>query len=134
DGEWDCVVTGGVSDLLTPLEWLAYDAMGLLSPTGSILSFDARANGTLLGEGAAMFVLKRLADAERDGDTIYAVLSGASVASAPSGTMPAAMVRHSALSRAMRSALADAGTDPSGVQLVACDAPGVAAADAEELG
>jgi acyl transferase domain-containing protein len=134
DGEWDCVVTGGVSELLTPLEWVAYDKLGYISPTGVVAPFDALADGTLLGEGAAMFVLKRLADAERDGDFIHALITGTSVTSSPDGAVPTAMLRHSALSRAMRSALASAGADPSGVQFVECDAPGVPKADADELG
>ena len=46
---------------------------GALSPTGTIRPFDRRADGILIGEGTGIVVLKRLADAERDGDRIYAV-------------------------------------------------------------
>ena len=49
--------------------------IGALSATGT-RPFDAGADGFVMGEGAALFVLKRLADAERDGDRIYAVLLG----------------------------------------------------------
>jgi acyl transferase domain-containing protein len=55
--------------------------LGALSPRQQLRPFDKKADGTLLGEGIGMLVLKRLQDAERDGDRIYAVIKGVGIAS-----------------------------------------------------
>ncbi len=56
--------------------YMCFSKTPALSPTGDARPFDANADGTILGEGLGMVVLKRLADAERDGDRIYAVIRG----------------------------------------------------------
>ena len=55
------------------------DAGGVTSPDGHVRAFDARANGTVFGSGGGIIVLKRLADAIADGDTIHAVIKGSAV-------------------------------------------------------
>ena len=55
------------------------DGGGIVSPDGHTRAFDARANGTVFGSGGGILVLKRFADAESDGDTIYAVIKGTAV-------------------------------------------------------
>ncbi len=74
-GERDQVIVGGVNTHLAPESFIGFCKMGALSADGSF-PFDKRANGFILGEGAAVFVLKRMKDALRDGDTIQAVIKG----------------------------------------------------------
>ena len=72
NGEYDAVVTGGIDRNMGVYGFVKFCKIGALSATGT-RPFDAGADGFVMGEGAALFVLKRLADAERDGDRIYAV-------------------------------------------------------------
>ncbi len=74
-GDRDQVIVGGVNTHLAPESFIGFCKMGALSAEGSF-PFDKRANGFILGEGAAVFVLKRMKDALRDGDTIQAVIKG----------------------------------------------------------
>ena len=73
--DFDAAVTGGVDRNMGAAAFVKFCKIGALSATGT-RPFDAGADGFVMGEGAALFVLKRLADAERDGDRIYAVLLG----------------------------------------------------------
>ena len=70
---YDSVVCGGVDRNMGPATFVKFCKVGALSADGS-RPFAKGANGFVMGEGAAMYVLKRLADAERDGDKIYAVI------------------------------------------------------------
>ena len=79
-GDFDAVVTGGVDRNMDTAGFVKFCKIGALSATGT-RPFDAGADGFVMGEGAALFVLKRLSDAERDGDRIYAVLLGLAGAS-----------------------------------------------------
>ncbi|MGF1510499.1 MAG: beta-ketoacyl synthase N-terminal-like domain-containing protein, partial [Myxococcota bacterium] len=72
---FDAVVTGGVDANMSASTFVKFCKIGALSATGT-RPYDEGADGFVMGEGAAMFVMKRLADAERDGDKIYAVLRG----------------------------------------------------------
>ncbi|MGO9651565.1 type I polyketide synthase, partial [Mycobacterium sp.] len=74
-GDFDAAVTGGVDRNMDATGYVKFCKIGALSATGT-RPFDAGADGFVMGEGAALFVLKRLSDAERDGDRIYAVLLG----------------------------------------------------------
>ena len=71
-----CVVTGGVDTFNDIFMYMCFSKTPALSPTGDAKPFDAAGDGTILGEGLGMVVLKRLADAERDGDRVYAVIKG----------------------------------------------------------
>ncbi|MGA8247863.1 MAG: polyketide synthase, partial [Nocardioides sp.] len=75
DGDYDAVITGGIDRNMGVYAFVKFCKIGALSATGT-RPFDAGADGFVMGEGAALFVLKRLADAERDGDRVYAVLLG----------------------------------------------------------
>jgi malonyl CoA-acyl carrier protein transacylase len=72
-GEVDQVIVGGVNTHLTPESFVGFCKMGALSAKGSY-PFDERADGFVLGEGATSFVLKRMKDALRDGDTVLGVI------------------------------------------------------------
>src|SRR5690606_14252107 len=79
-GDADVVLAGGVNALVTPLVTVGFDEVGgVLAPDGRIKSFSKDADGYARSEGGGMLVLKRLADARRDGDQIYAVIAGAAI-------------------------------------------------------
>jgi len=75
-GECDAAVAGGVNVILSPHLYVALSQNGMLSPDGRCKTFDAGANGYVRGEGVGAILLKRLADARRDGDHVYAVIRG----------------------------------------------------------
>ena len=75
EGDFDAVVTGGIDRNMGASTFVKFCKIGALSATGTRPYADG-ADGFVMGEGAALFLLKRLADAERDGDRVYAVLRG----------------------------------------------------------
>jgi acyl transferase domain-containing protein/thioesterase domain-containing protein/NAD(P)-dependent dehydrogenase (short-subunit alcohol dehydrogenase family)/acyl carrier protein len=78
-GESDAALAGGANLILTPETTIAFSKARMLSPEGMCRPFDSRANGYVRGEGCGLVLLKRLSDAERDGDDILAVLRATSV-------------------------------------------------------
>lgn len=78
-GECDTAVAGGVTIRVPSLAGYLHQDQGILSPDGRCRPFDARARGTVFGSGAGAVVLRPLADALRDGDTVYAVVRGTAV-------------------------------------------------------
>ncbi|WP_309891777.1 SDR family NAD(P)-dependent oxidoreductase [Archangium sp.] len=79
NGESALALAGGVNLLLSPTWMRMVGLTQSLSPDGRCRTFDARANGFVRGEGCGVVVLKRLSDAQRDGDHIWAVLRGSSI-------------------------------------------------------
>src|SRR6478609_669391 len=79
-GEADVAIVGGVNALITPLVTVGFDEVGgVLASDGRIKSFSADADGYARSEGGGMLVLKRVADARRDGDEILAVIAGSAI-------------------------------------------------------
>ena len=78
-GECDVALAGGVTIELPQGRGYLYKENEILSPDGECHAFDHRAQGTVFGSGAGCVVLKRLADAQRDGDHIWAVLKGSAI-------------------------------------------------------
>lgn len=79
-GEIDMAIVGGVNAMVTPIVTIGFDEVGgVLAPDGRCKSFSADANGYARSEGGGMLVLKRVADARRDGDEIIAVIAGSAV-------------------------------------------------------
>jgi acyl transferase domain-containing protein/thioesterase domain-containing protein/NADP-dependent 3-hydroxy acid dehydrogenase YdfG/acyl carrier protein len=78
-GESDAALAGGANLILTPETTIAFSKARMLSPEGMCRPFDSRANGYVRGEGCGLVLLKRLSDAERDGDNVLAVLRATSV-------------------------------------------------------
>ena len=76
EGESDMTLAGGVMVMLDPQLYVSSSGQGMLSPTGRCHSFDVAADGFVRSEGCGVVLLKRLADAERDGDRIIAVIRG----------------------------------------------------------
>jgi acyl transferase domain-containing protein/acyl carrier protein len=132
DGEFDLAVAGGASELLSPLEFIAFSKLGGLSHKGHVRPFEDECDGTLLGEGVSLLALKRLEDAERDGETIYAVLRGVGGSSDGRGKSLVAP-RREGQALAMRRALEDAGVEPDSIQYVECHATGTPVGDVSEV-
>ncbi|BBZ40527.1 type I polyketide synthase [Mycobacterium conspicuum] len=78
-GECDLALAGGVNMLLTPATMITFSRAHMLAPDGRCKTFDAAADGYVRGEGCGVIVVKRLADAIRDGDRIRAVIRGSAV-------------------------------------------------------
>ena len=114
DAEVDLALVGGVNAILSPGLTREMAALGMLSPNGRCSTFDAAADGFVRSEGCGMVVLKRLADAEADGDRIWAVIRGAAVnqnGAAAGPTVP----NGPAQERVIEEALSQAGIQPSDV-------------------
>ncbi|MDJ0961124.1 MAG: SDR family NAD(P)-dependent oxidoreductase [Acidimicrobiia bacterium] len=75
NGDYDAVLTGGIDANMGVPSFIKFCKIGALSATGTRPYHDG-ADGFVMGEGAAVFLLKRLADAEKDGDHVYAVIRG----------------------------------------------------------
>ncbi|MDD5754630.1 MAG: type I polyketide synthase [Methylococcales bacterium] len=77
--ECSLALAAGVNLILSPQIMIALSAANMLSPTGQCKTFSADADGYVRGEGCGVVVLKRLADAERDGDSVLAVIRGSAI-------------------------------------------------------
>ncbi|OUD14321.1 type I polyketide synthase [Thioflexithrix psekupsensis] len=78
-GESELALAGGVNLILSSDFSEIFAAANMLSPDGQCKTFDASANGYVRGEGCGVLVLKRLSEAQRDGDTVWSVLHGSAV-------------------------------------------------------
>ncbi len=78
-GHIDAALAGGVYLNLTPDHLVGFSRIGAISPGGICRPFDVAADGFVQGEGVGLVMLKRLADAERDGDRVYAVIRGSAL-------------------------------------------------------
>ncbi|MGI4779576.1 MAG: amino acid adenylation domain-containing protein [Janthinobacterium lividum] len=78
-GQCDMALAGGVAITCPPNSGYLHQEGAMLSPDGRTRSFDAKAQGTVFSDGAGVVLLKRLSDAQADGDTVYAVLRGVGV-------------------------------------------------------
>lgn len=76
NGSIDAALAGGVYLCLTPDNHVAFSRIGAISRSGFCRPFDHRADGFVQGDGAGLLLLKRLDDARRDGDRVYAVIHG----------------------------------------------------------
>ncbi|MBO9607940.1 MAG: acyltransferase domain-containing protein [Paenibacillaceae bacterium] len=131
-GRSDLVITGGVDTLNDIWMYMCFSKTGALSLSGDCRPFSDRADGTLLGEGIGMLALKRLSDAESDGDRIYAVIKGVGTSSDgkfKSIYAPRSEGQALALSRAYE----QAGYDPQTVELVEAHGTGTKAGDIAEF-
>ncbi|MFI6956521.1 SDR family NAD(P)-dependent oxidoreductase [Nocardia sp. NPDC050408] len=131
-GTADTVITGGVDTLNDISTYMCFSKTPALSPTGDCRPFSDRADGTMLGEAVVMFALKRLADAERDGDRVYAVIRGIGSSSDGKGSAIYAPVP-AGQARALRRAYEAAGYGPDTVGLVEAHGTGTRAGDAAEF-
>ncbi|HZY85091.1 MAG TPA: beta-ketoacyl synthase N-terminal-like domain-containing protein, partial [Gemmataceae bacterium] len=131
-GRADLVVTGGIDTFNDIFMYMCFSKTPALSPAGDARPFDAAADGTTLGEGLGLVVLKRLADARRDGDRVYAVLRGMGSSSDGKGNAiyaPRAAGQVEALKRAYQ----NANVGPETVELVEAHGTGTKVGDATEV-
>ncbi|MEI8166239.1 MAG: acyltransferase domain-containing protein, partial [Chloroflexales bacterium] len=130
EGHVEAVITGGVDRNMGISTFVKFCKIGALSATGT-RPFGAGADGFVMGEGSAAFLLKRLADAERDGDTIYAVIRGVGASSDGKGkgiTAPNPIGQIYAIERAWH----NAGLDPATCTLIKAHGTSTPVGDATE--
>ncbi|WP_258564924.1 type I polyketide synthase [Streptomyces sp. WELS2] len=128
----DMMITGGADADNSLLAFMCFSKTPALSPSGRVRPFDSDSDGTLLGEGLGMLVLKRLADAERDGDRIYAVLRGLGSSSDGRARSIYAPCGQGQL-RALHAAYDDAGCPPHSVGLIEAHGTGTPIGDGAEI-
>jgi polyketide synthase 5 len=128
DGESDIAFAGGASVMLDPRKFSSGSAQGMLSPTGRCHAFDVAADGFVPAEGCAVVLLKRLADAHRDGDRILAVLRG-TAANQDGHTVNIATPSAKAQTAVYRAALTAAGVDSRTIGMVEAHGPGTPVGD-----
>ncbi|MFD7699358.1 amino acid adenylation domain-containing protein, partial [Streptomyces caelestis] len=132
DGECDIAVVGGVNLHLTPAAHRSLEAAQALSPTGRSRAFGSAADGFVPGEGGAALVVRRLAEAHRDDDTVLAVVRGTAVnndGTSLSLLAPNPLRQREVITRAYR----DCGVDPASVTYVEAHGTGTAVGDPIEL-
>lgn len=131
-GESDMALAGGVNCILSPFGYVGLREMNALSPTGRCHTFDDKADGYVRSEGCGVVLLKRLEDAVKDGDHVYAVVKGSAVNSdgwssgltAPNGT---------AQVKVMQLALEDAGINSSNISFIETHGTGTKLGDPQEI-
>ncbi|MGO1121116.1 type I polyketide synthase, partial [Rhodovibrionaceae bacterium A322] len=131
-GESDLALAGGVNVILSPAVSVAAARAGMLSPEGRCKTFDGTADGYVRGEGCGLVVLKRLEDAQRDGDPIEAVILGTALnhngtsggLTVPSGPAQEALIGE---------ALSAANIQASDIQVLEAHGTGTALGDPIEL-
>jgi polyketide synthase 13 len=128
-GDADVVIAGGVNALVTPMVTVGFDEVGgVLAPDGRIKSFSQDADGYARSEGGGMLVLKRVADARRDGDEILAVIAGSGVNH--DGRSNGLLAPNpDAQEAVLRKAYKDAGIDPRTVDYVEAHGTGTILGD-----
>lgn len=133
NGDSALAIAGGANLIVSPESSIVLSQAGMLAPDGSCKTFDAAANGYVRSEGCAVFILKRLADALRDGDPLWGVIRGSAVnhngksngMTAPSGPAQQALLRR---------ALQAANVEPSEVRFVETHGTGTRLGDPIEVG
>ena len=124
----DVAVAGGVNALVLPQTFINFSKARMLSPTGEVFTFDARANGFVRAEGAGSVILKRLDDAVADNDRIYAVIASATTNQdgyTPTLTVPSA----EAQIKMLRHVCSSAGVEPDEVSYVEAHGTGTQVGD-----
>lgn len=130
-GRCDMVLTGGVHACTPPQIYMIFCQLQALS-RNNIRPFDQQADGVLLGEGCGILILKRLKDAERDGDQIYAVIKGVGIAS-DGKALGLFAPRLEGQILALQRAYERAGADPSTVGLIEAHGTGIVIGDQTEI-
>src|SRR5262249_13634339 len=131
-GDSTLALAGGVNLQLSPEFTIALSRLQMLSPDGRCRTFDAGANGFVRSEGCALLVLKRLSDAQADGDRIHAVIRGPAInqdARMTALTAPNSLRQQ----RVIEQALAHAGVDGAEIGCIEAHGTGTSLGDPIEL-
>jgi malonyl CoA-acyl carrier protein transacylase len=131
-GSSDMVVVGGADCMQNPFTYMCFSKTQALSPTGHCKPLDENADGIVLGEAVAVLILKRLADAEKDGDRIYAVIRGVGASSDGRDRSLTAPGKEGQV-RALRRAYKKARFSPAHVELIEAHATGTPEGDRVEI-
>ncbi|WP_158616955.1 type I polyketide synthase [Corallococcus exercitus] len=132
-GESDMALAGGSSVSFPQTAGYLYQEGMIFSPDGYCRAFDAKANGTVRGAGAAVVVLKRLSDALKDGDTIHGVLLGTAVNNDGAGKVGFTAPSVEGQAAVIAEALAISGVTPEDIQYVEAHATGTPLGDPIEV-
>ena len=132
NGTCDMAFAGGVNTVLSPVGFVCFSRLGALSRTGRCRAFSADADGYVRAEGCGLVLIKRLSDAQRDGNSVLAVIRGSAVNqdgrsngfTAPNGPAQQACIRL---------ALAQAGIEPATVDAIECHGTGTVLGDPIEV-
>lgn len=131
-GRCDMAITGGADTFNDIFMFMCFSKTPALSPTGNARPLSQDADGTILGEGIGTVILKRYADARRDGDRVYAVITGMGTSSDGKGQAiyaPSSAGQTFALNRAY----AEAAVTPRDIQMVEAHGTGTKVGDAVEI-
>src|SRR6185295_5915773 len=130
-GSSDVAVSGAVNLHLHPMPFVAFSKASMLSPNGACRAFDAAGDGYVRSEGCAIVVVKRLEDALRDGNRIYALVAGTAIncdGKTNGLTVPSADAQAALLTEVY----ANAGIDPADIDYVEAHGTGTAVGDPVE--
>ena len=133
EGECDMALAGGVSVGVPVISGHLHQEGGILSPDGHCRAFDADAQGTVTGHGIGIVVLKRLADAVADGDTIHAVIRGTAINNDGSGKVGYTAPSVEGQAEVIALAQAAAGVEPGSITYVEAHGTGTSLGDPIEL-
>ncbi|MFB2768894.1 beta-ketoacyl synthase N-terminal-like domain-containing protein [Pelatocladus sp. BLCC-F211] len=129
----DMMLTGGVDTDNSITAYISFSKTPAVTPSGVVRPFDTQSDGMMLGEGIGMVVLKRLEDAVRDNDKIYAVIKG--IGTSSDGRYKSIYApRQAGQVQALRRAYEDAGFTPETVSLIEAHGTGTMAGDPTEFG
>jgi polyketide-type polyunsaturated fatty acid synthase PfaA len=132
DGSCDAVLTGGVNVDNSILAYMCFSKTPALSQEGFSRPFDATSDGIVLGDGIGMLVLRRLADAEAQGDKIYGVIRG--IGSSSDGRAKSIYApRFEGQIKALNRAYERAQVNPKEIQLIEAHGTGTIAGDLCEI-
>lgn len=132
-GESSMALAGGVNLIFRHEQTQAFQHAGMLAKDGHCKFGDAGTDGIVRSEGAGILVLKRLSDAQRDGDCIRALILGTAVANSGRGSGSLTVPSAAAERQTMLAAIADADISPASIQYVEAHGTGSRAGDPVEL-
>ncbi|MFF5333359.1 SDR family oxidoreductase [Streptomyces sp. NPDC013181] len=131
--ECDVALAGGVALRFPQEAGYLHESDGIASASGTVRPFDAGADGTVFGNGAGVVVLKRLADALADGDTVWAVVRGSAVGNDGADRAGYSAPGVSGQAAVLAEALAVSGVDPADVSYLEAHGTGTRMGDPIEL-
>ena len=131
-GKSDMVITGGVDTLNDIFMYMCFSKTHILSPTGDARPFSKDADGTVLGEGIGLVVLKRLEEAKKDGDRIYAVIKALGTSS-DGRSQSIYAPKPEGQAKSLKTAYSNSDVDPATVRLIEAHGTGTIVGDMVEF-